>query len=688
LRRERDLREHAVGDGAPLERPKKLLAARKASATGTVTGRLITAIDRYEILSLDVFDTSIVRRVGQPTDVFELVAGQYRRLHGPEAAWDFAGARVGAERRARERAWAERHAYEVTLDEIYACLDPPDGWSSPALRALEVDLERLVCTRNEAVQKIYQHARELGKKVVFVSDTYLPEEIVEQILRTEGYPEYARLFVSSAFGTTKSSGQLYSRMLNELSVPPERILHVGDDFNADVRQAQSAGLAAFHYQRAPGRAPDPSVAADAAAAIHRGLVNHRSAADGREDFFEHLGYACAGVLYLGFQRWLKAELERAEIERVFFLARDGWIMSQVYNRIGGGPPSAYLYGSRRAFMLPAITELDDPTLRFLSAGRPLEVGQYLKRIGLDPEQLGDVIARAGFAGPTDRVRAPVDTGRVRSLFRLVEPQIRAVAEHERDVTLEYLRQSGLSTARRVAVVDLGWQGTQQRALVKLLKLAGAEVSVDGYYLGTFEQARVHEAEGLKLHGWLFEFGQPAEFRNLINTCCEILEFIHCAPHGPVLGFERKGDTIVPVFATPEVPPTQLEAAERLQSAALAYIDDFSALAKRLPWLVIKRELGVAPLVRVLTRPTGEEAQHRGDLLHSDGFGGQIGTPIARPPGPWELVLHPTRVVSGLERSFWRAGYVRRLVGASPRMGHAVELAYRLVVAIRARFRGW
>jgi len=653
-----------------------------------VTGRLIRAIDRYEILSLDVFDTSIFRRVGQPSDVFELVAGQYRRLHSPQVAWDFAGARVGAEHRARQRASAGRHACEVTLDEIYACLDPPDGWSSPALRALEIDLERLVCTRNETVQEIYRHARELGKTVVFVSDTYLPQETVEEILHTQGYTEYARLFVSSAFGATKSSGRLYSRMLHELSVPARRILHVGDEFDADVRQARSVGLAAFHYRRATPRAPDPSVASGEAAAIHRGLVNHRSPADGREDFFEHLGYACVGILYLGFQQWLKAELARAEVERVFFVARDGWIMSRVYNRLGGGPPSSYLYGSRRAFALPAITELDELTLRFLGSGRPVYVGQYLERIGLDPAALGDAIARAGFLSPTHRVRLPVDADRLRSLFRLVEPQIRAVAERERGVTLEYLHQTGFSTARRVAVVDLGWQGTQQRGLVKLLKLAGAQVDVDGYYLGTFEQARLHEAEGLKLHGWLFERGLPAERRDLINICCEIFEFIHCAPHGPVLGFERRGDTIAPIFAAAEVTPAQLEAAERLQSAALTYIDDFSSMTRRLPWLAIKPELGVAPLVRVLTSPTREEAQHLGDLVHSDGFGGLMGTPIARPPGRWELVRHPTRLVSALERSYWRPGYLRRLVGPNPALWRAVELGYRAVVAMRASLRRW
>jgi predicted HAD superfamily hydrolase len=648
-----------------------------------VKSRLIKAIDRCEILSLDVFDTAILRRVEQPTDVFELVAGQYRHLHSPQVGWNFARARVDAERLARQRSGAQRPDADITLDDIYACLEPPDGWSKPTLHGLEIDLERLVCTRNEAVHAIYHRALELGKTVVFASDMYLPKEIVEEVLHTQGYTKYARLFLSSALGgATKSSGQLYQRMLDELGVPAARILHVGNDFSADVQQARSVGLGAFHYQHATPPAPDRSVASGAAAAIHRGLVSNRRRTAGREEFFVGLGYACAGILYLGFQRWIKAELARADVERVFFISRDGWIMKQVYSRLGGGPPSSYLYGSRRAFTVPAITELDELTLRFLCSGRPLKVGQYLERIGLDPADFGDAIRRAGLVGPMHRVDVLEDAERLRSLFRLVEPEIRVVAERERTVTLEYLRQSGFSTAKRVALVDLGWWGTQQRALVKLLKLAGAEVDVQGYYLGTLQQTQFREAEDVKLRGWLFEDGLPAEYCDLIQTCCEIFEFIHGAPHGLVLGFERTGGAIAPIFAASEVMPSQAAAAERLRTAALAYIEDFLALAERLPWLGIERELAIAPLVRVLTRPTLEEARCLGDLTHTDGFGAQTGTPIARPPGRWESLCHPMRVVVELDRTYWREGYIRQLVGSNRAVWRAAELGYRAMAALR------
>jgi hypothetical protein len=130
-------------------------------------------------------------------------------------------------------------------------------------------------------------------------------------------------------------------------------------------------------------------------------------------------------------------------------------------------------------------------------------------------------------------------------------------------------------------------------------------------------------------------------------------------------------------------PMQLAAAERLQSAALTYIDDFLALADGLPWLAIERELAIAPLVRVLTRPTREEARCLGNLTHTDGFGAQKGTPIARPPGRWELLRHPTRIVSEMDLAYWREGYMRRLVGENRAMRRAAELGYRAMAALRS-----
>src|SRR5438094_7416832 len=113
---------------------------------------LCRLIDGCEVLSLDVFDTALLRRVGEPADVFELVAREYRhRRRGALLPFDFFAERLAAERRARGRAWADERRGDVTLDEIYAELAPPDGWDARELQPLELAAERALSAPNPYV---------------------------------------------------------------------------------------------------------------------------------------------------------------------------------------------------------------------------------------------------------------------------------------------------------------------------------------------------------------------------------------------------------------------------------------------------------------------------------------------------------------------------------------------------------
>lgn len=76
------------------------------------------AVDSHDLISFDVFDTLIKRNVGDPHDVFDLVA----KLYSSRGYGDFSSfhiARCCAEVSAR----GESKCEEVTLDEIYEQLD-------------------------------------------------------------------------------------------------------------------------------------------------------------------------------------------------------------------------------------------------------------------------------------------------------------------------------------------------------------------------------------------------------------------------------------------------------------------------------------------------------------------------------------------------------------------------------------
>ena len=132
-------------------------------------------------------------------------------------------------------------------------------------------------------------------------------------------------------------------------------------------------------------------------------------------------YDHVGVLYVGFVDWLRRRLLADGIERAFFIARDGWIIHQVYERMraaAGGPEGAYLYGSQRALNIPAITGLDGKALDFLTSGSSrMTVAQFLGRLGLSADEHRAAIADAGFDGADQQLRPGSDFYLLRRLYQ-------------------------------------------------------------------------------------------------------------------------------------------------------------------------------------------------------------------------------------------------------------------------------
>jgi len=641
--------------------------------------RVRQALARARVLSVDVFDTALLRLVRQPIDVFALVT---------EAPPGFARARVEAEARARAAA-ARRGHDDITLDEIYAEL--PASWDRAGLRARELEVERAVSTAHPRVRELVADARARGVRVVFVSDMYLPAAFIAELLRAGGYTvDEGGLFVSCEERVSKGSGRLYARVLAATGARPEEVVHVGDNRFADLEQAARAGLQAVLIERAEARAergaPAPS-STGAGASVARGVATRALYANGAPpdgwDFWHRFG-ARQALLYLGFAEWLRDALVADGFDHVYFLSRDGHVMRRAFAAIGADRAigTSYLYASRRAFNLPAIARLDDAALRFLEhGGVGMRVRHYLERVHLDAGAHAEAIRAAGFeSGEVEVRRTPDELARLRALFQRLEGPLLARTAAERATLLRYLAQEGVLGRRRVAVVDLGWHGTLQESLAATLRQAGHDISVYGYYLGTFEAARGREDRGHPMRAYLFKHGRPVELAHAVTACVEIYELLHSAPHGTVVCFEERSDgRVEPLLAPHEAPPAQLAAAMRAQESSLAAVVELAAVRARLPGLRIAPEDAVADLRRVLTRPTIEEARHLGDVVHADGFGDlRLTRPLAQPPSLPSIVRAPRAAWDGYFQSFWKEGYVTRLVGRDERVRRVLGGGIRLL----------
>lgn len=118
----------------------------------------INALRECDVVSFDIFDTLLVRKLQKPTDLFKMI-------EITSNAPGFAHQRIYAERRARSEVDFE----EITLDEIYDRL--PTRFKK--IQDTEKATESMVLYRNRIVAELYKAAVAEKKRIIAISDMYL-----------------------------------------------------------------------------------------------------------------------------------------------------------------------------------------------------------------------------------------------------------------------------------------------------------------------------------------------------------------------------------------------------------------------------------------------------------------------------------------------------------------------------------
>jgi predicted HAD superfamily hydrolase len=659
----------------------------------TSVAKLKRKIGNAKVISFDVFDTSVQRQVDQPRSLFKLMQPQLAVVLGDRTP-DFHAARAFAEERAALDAIDAKKS-EISLQEIYKILADRFGLGAEAARELcqhEIRAEIALCRRDPFIHSLYRHCIDAGKTVVFLSDMYLPQSAVADILQNCGYAKYDALLVSSEFGKTKWAGTLYDEAMKKIGVGPKGWLHIGDNYYSDFRRTRRRGIASWHYlspaekfRKNPLHSQAWSLDRPLSPAGHvvKGMLANRlartepviSAPASADSFWEDFGYSSIGPLYAGLSEWLVAQIEGYAPHAVYFLSRDGFIVKKLFEMFRPGKlahvESHYLYASRRASKFAAIRTLDSDTLAYLMQNFSAnEVGFFLSRIGLDPQQYADAVRKAGFRCIRERIRKSKDLDRLtRLLLSLAEP-ICERAEAEREVMLDYLVASGLSSGRRVALFDVGWRGNSHISIQKILEQSGHDLEIRGYYLGN-----VAFNENIDLSVWqdgyLFRYGEPLEYRNLTFSGSDIVELPFSSPEeGSLIRMERTTTGgFAPVQQTLSPDETsRRQIVARLQAGAMQFVTEYLALKQEFPDIALTREDAINQFRRVMRRPTTEEARRLGDVPNTKDFG--EGAHVAIAPAPQLLwLLESRRTIRGREAS-WTAG-------TKARRSRLYQMLYRL-----------
>lgn len=447
--------------------------------------------------SFDVFDTCLQRDLAVPSDLFLALAedleAQLEPRLGPDYRHIFLSSRKQAETEARRASAAE----DVTLAEIWERLAAKlPGLDPQAGMAAELAAEAAALGPNRAVLDEVRALDAEGARIVFISDSYLPAEVIRAALVSADFPATRdNVHVSSEVGVTKSrSGALFRHVLEREGIPAARMTHLGADWRTDVVMARRIGIRArrvtatrlTRIERALLAAAAPRDAlfvSRLVGTMRRFRLDAGAGSDAARDFTA----AFSGPFLFLFACWL-AERARAQgIARLYFMSRDCyrlWRMAQNMPRLFEGIECRYLYASRQALYLPGVMRVAPEEMPWLI--RPFErrhLGTILAKLELEPGHpaLADLAEAAGPEG------ALTPEQEAELMARLCRPplstQIAATAKTRRDAAIAYFEAEGLFDPGCFAIVDLGWRLAVQSSLDKILRHRDPDIVTYGFYLG-------------------------------------------------------------------------------------------------------------------------------------------------------------------------------------------------------------
>lgn len=602
-----------------------------------------------QALTLDVFDTLLWRMVPEPTHAFGILGHRLAEtglLPAGVSPGEFARLRELAENRARLHARDVRGTLEVRLDEIWQVLLPalPGAGGVPDLMDAELAVERELCRADLAVVELAELAMtKLGLPVYLLSDTYFSATQLERLLsRPElaGVP-FTQIFTSSDAGICKSDG-LYRHMLAASGLQPSRVVHLGDHPVADVEGAREHGLVAIHYPKYSGSlkatvelegllAPagddspldqgdgDYGMTALRARSLHR--ADAAAVPPGLRRYWES-GATVFGPVFTGFADWAVERTRESGADHIYCLMREGEFLSRVIADPGEdvGVTTSTLWASRQVCALANVFEGSPEELRgFLVRRHAPSVGQLLRQLGVTLDDAPGISSlterRLDVPGLLDdTLEALCSDERIRS-------EIVLTAARLRDRYVRYL-DSQLPEAGTVVLVDLGWGGTIQGLLTRLLASTGRDLDIVGLYMATNSAAGVHRLGGMRIEGYVASGGQPEIMTNQLMRSPEVLEQLCMPDVGSLVSFDEDGR---PVLSIDRTSRTQVAQRAAVQDGILAFQREWLRYRRSetaMPSLCTPgaRRLALRTLTRFVSRPTAAEAATFGAWAHDDNFG--------------------------------------------------------------------
>lgn len=332
-----------------------------------ITKRQFTElIKSHDVISVDLFDTLVMRQTLFPTDIFEIMDCRLKEKN--IYIEDFCGKRLESEK------YLSRYA-APTLTAIYEYMK--DTYLMPdmvpdEMAGMEWEIDYGLLVPRQEMCGLIGKAFDMGKAVYIVSDTYYDRGQLIKILEKCNITFYTDIFASCEYNTGKTQ-RLFGKLKEKIC--HKSCVHIGDDMVADIESAERnritacyihSGAELFEKTGYMGAWDDFKGLADRVKAgmFAARLFNSPFRFEEGEERISvrnayDIGYLFFAPMISDFIIWLEGQIRHHKIQNVWFCARDGYLIKKLFDVLGKDVTSLYFMTSRIAAIRAGMENEED-----------------------------------------------------------------------------------------------------------------------------------------------------------------------------------------------------------------------------------------------------------------------------------------------------------------------------------------
>ncbi len=591
------------------------------------------------VISFDVFDT-LLRRVVFPPEKTKIPAA--RALSGMllSRGVSIDVGRILALRTQIEIAqWQaaksqgfdpEYHIHDVFHALLKNFMDEEEArLHVPLLIHEEISAEKWACRPEEGMVQAVRRLRELGKRVIFISDMYLGHDHVKELLDRTGFKGlFHRGYVSSEHRLSKRSGRLFVRMLEDEQVEPRQWIHFGDKITNDFLRPKFLGGRSCLYwpdhhetrvKRLEHLALREDHDGDCRVTLLMDACGFRNS--GKRGAAFDCGYTVFGPLIAHFVHRAALQVAENRIGSVVFDGGNSPVLQGVFNRMGIPECADVRVVSCCIPDYVMNLMVPDWTAAIKKTAEKTSLRKLFSTLFPDPQNLFPIVRSCGFNSLDDTVESGTEW-KLQLLLNHPEfhKSVLEQREHYQGLLRDYLRQEGIEFHDTISVIALGPDTRFQESLQSVC-------NVKAQYLFLPEDRR---EQGFQAFGL-----QNRSPRGVSEAAISLLHSLTAPSDARPLELERNSEgKIVPAFSECRDDAATNQDLAALQEGILQFAETYGQMTRfaKLPltdedtagflsrFELFIRKPNVTEAKAILGCLIGEPCWTRGRMAISGGYG--------------------------------------------------------------------